>query len=192
MKASEPADVVVACRQQHVAWGVTCHRPAVIQRTGPGSGASAAGAAWCACPLTSVRTKLDQLQAHGYVDPKERGDRYCTAEGAPSARCATFRTRSVHGEVACISNHILAHFLEVKRASPLQDHLRDLTFAFADMGPQPSRDVRCSLGGKRSVVGQPMNSAAAPGAPAPPPSSRSTGDGFGFRAHALRALLPSR
>ena len=59
-------------------------------------------------------------------------------------------TRSVHGEVAGISDHARAHFLEVKRARPLQDHLRDLPFAFADIGPQPSRNVRWLLHGKRA------------------------------------------
>src|SRR5262249_36219046 len=57
---------------------------------------------------------------------------------------------SIHGEVAGIFNRAFAHFFQVKRARPLQNHLCDLTFAFADMGAQPSRNVRGLIRGKRS------------------------------------------
>ena len=58
--------------------------------------------------------------------------------------------RGVHGKVAGIFDRSFAHFFQVKGARPLQDHLCDLTFAFADMGPQPSRNVRRLLRSKRS------------------------------------------
>ena len=48
--------------------------------------------------------------------------------------------RGVHGEVAGIVDCAFAHFLQVKRARPLQDHWGDLTLAFADMGLQPIRN----------------------------------------------------
>src|ERR1700677_5028 len=56
----------------------------------------------------------------------------------PAPCRAIIRACSVHGEVTWISNPLL----EVKRASPLQDNWRDLNFAFAHMGLQPSRNVR--------------------------------------------------
>ena len=49
-----------------------------------------------------------------------------------------------------IFHHAFAHFLQVQRARPLQNYLWNLTFASADMGPQPSRNVRRLLHGKRS------------------------------------------
>jgi hypothetical protein len=55
--------------------------------------------------------------------------------------------REVVGEV---SKH--PHFLEVKRARSLQDHLRNLTFAFTDMGPQPGRDIRRLHRGRRTAL----------------------------------------
>ena len=58
--------------------------------------------------------------------------------------------RGVHGEVAGILDRAFAHFLQVKRARPLQHHWGDLTVAFADMGLEPSRNVRRLLHGKRS------------------------------------------
>ena len=64
---------------------VTCHCPAAIRHTGPGPGASAASAAWCACRSTSARTSSINWKPHGYIDAKERGDRYCMAEGAERA-----------------------------------------------------------------------------------------------------------
>jgi hypothetical protein len=36
-------------------------------------------------PVDLGKDELDQLEAHGYVDPKERGDRYCMAEGVERA-----------------------------------------------------------------------------------------------------------
>ena len=66
--------------------------------------------------------------------------------GAPSPAGA----RRVHGEVAGILDRAFAHLLQVKRARPLQHHWCDLTVAFADMGPQPSRNVERLLRGKRS------------------------------------------
>ena len=36
-------------------------------------------------PVDLGKDELDQLEAHGYIDAKERGDRYCMAEGAERA-----------------------------------------------------------------------------------------------------------
>ena len=36
-------------------------------------------------PVDLRKDELDQLEAHGYIDAKERGDRYCMAEGAERA-----------------------------------------------------------------------------------------------------------
>ena len=65
----------------------------------------------------------------------------------PSPRTA--RPRSVHGEVAWILNHAFAHFLQMKCACSLQNHLCDLAWAFADVGSQPCRNIRRLLRGKR-------------------------------------------
>ena len=51
-------------------------------------------------------------------------------------------TRCIHGEVAGIFHRTFADLFQVKRARPLQDHLSDLTIAFADMGLQPGRNAR--------------------------------------------------
>ena len=59
-------------------------------------------------------------------------------------------TRGVHGEIAGIVDRAFAHFLQVKRARPLQDYRGDLTFAFADIGLQPIRDEPRQLRRKRS------------------------------------------
>jgi hypothetical protein len=58
--------------------------------------------------------------------------------------------RRVHGEVAGIVDRPFAQFLPIKRARPLQDHLRDLTVAVADMGLKPRRNVCHLLRGKGS------------------------------------------
>ena len=59
-------------------------------------------------------------------------------------------TCGVHGKVAGIVDRAFAHFLQVKRARPLQDYRGDLTFAFADIGLQPIRDEPRQLRRKRS------------------------------------------
>src|SRR6185437_12351478 len=66
----------------------------------------------------------------------------------PAAKSAG--SRGVQGEVAGIFHCAVAYFFLVKRARPLQHHLRDLTFAFADIDPQPCRNVRRLLHGKSS------------------------------------------
>jgi hypothetical protein len=39
----------------------------------------------CLPSIEVSQEQIDQLVAHGYIDAKERGDRYCMAEGAERA-----------------------------------------------------------------------------------------------------------
>ena len=59
----------------------------------------------------------------------------------PLPRSATVGTRRVHGKVAGVLDDACGHLLQIKRARPLQHHLGDLTLAFANMAPQPGRNV---------------------------------------------------
>jgi len=45
------------------------------------------------------------------------------------------------GRLAGIFDDACGHLFQIKCARPLQDHLGDLTLAFANMAPQPGRNV---------------------------------------------------